>query len=106
MKKNEKKSKMKKTLLAIGISVCLLIACLKIYKFYEAHQPPFAVGECFSVSDPKLGEVKFTVVENNKKDATTIAIGEVDLVLFKVSIPIKASFQDIRDSGAKKVDCQ
>ncbi len=100
----------KKALLGVAIAICLIVAGDRLYKFYQEHQPPFAVGECFSFTDPQVGEVKFEVVENNKVEGSTAAVGKIENVFgiagVSIQIPVKASFQELRDSGAKKVDCQ
>lgn len=97
---------MKKTLVGIAVAVCLFIAGLKIYSFYQAHQPPFEVGECFSIFHPQIGDVKFEVVENDKTEMTTVAVGQVDLMGYTIQVPVKATFDEIRESGAKEVSCE
>jgi hypothetical protein len=98
---------MKKAIIGFAVAVCLLIAGAKIYNFYQSTQPPFEVGECFSISDPRVGEVKFEVVENNLKDSTTVAIGSVEVLPgVQLQVPVKATFEEIRESNPKAVSCE
>lgn len=98
---------MKKALLTIGVVICLAIAGHKIYGYYQSHQPPFAVGECFSISDPRIGDVNFEVLENDKQNKITTAVGNVELMPgVQVQIPVQATFEEIRESGAKPASCQ
>jgi hypothetical protein len=100
----------KKALLGVAIAICLIVSADRIYKFYLERQPPFAVGECFSIDDPQIGNVKFQVVENDKVKATTAAVGKIENIFgiqgANVEVPVKASFQELRDAGARKVDCK
>lgn len=102
--------KQKKGLLGVAIAICLLVAGSKIYKFYQSLQPPFAVGECFSVTDPRVGEVKFEVVENDKTNKVTTAVATIKnpfgLEGVSIQVPTQGSFDEIRESGAKKVSCE
>ena len=68
----------KKILLGLGIALCLAVAGSRIYKFYQSLQPPFQVGECFAISDPRVGTVVFKVVENDKANHTTDAVGTIN----------------------------
>jgi len=98
--------KQKNAILGVLIFLCLLMAGSKVYKAYKAFQPPFEVGECFTVSDPRVGTVEFKVIENDKKSSTTIAVGSVELMPgLKVQVPVQATFEEIRESEAKKVEC-
>lgn len=100
-------TKQKKALLAVGVTICLLIAGTKIYNAYQAMQPPFEVGECFLISDPRIGDVKFQVVANDKVNRTTDAVGSLEVLPgMELQVPIRASFDDIRNSGAKETECQ
>lgn len=100
----------KKAFLGVIITICLLVAGTKIYRFYEAHRPPFNVGECFSVTDDKMGELKFQVTENDNAKAVTTAVATINnpfgLQGVKLQIPVRGSYQEIRESNPKKVDCQ
>lgn len=100
----------KKALLGVAIAICLIVAGDKIYGFYKAHQPPFEVGECFQISDPRIGQVKFQVVENDRIEGTTKAVGKIENVFgiagVSIQLPVKASFDEIRESDPKKVDCK
>ncbi|NJO48144.1 MAG: hypothetical protein HC840_00350 [Leptolyngbyaceae cyanobacterium RM2_2_4] len=96
---------MKKALLTIGVLICLAIAGDKIYEFYKSQQPPFAVGECFSITDPRVGTVIFEVLENT--DGSSFAVGRVTLMPgVEAEVPVKATYQEIRESGAESASCQ
>lgn len=100
----------KKILLTVALSVCFIVAGSKVYKFYKAHQPPFSVGECFQIEDDNTGPIKFKVTDNDRLNAITSADGTSDNFFnipgVRIQIPIKASFESIRDSNATKVDCE
>ena len=99
-------TKQKKALLAVGVTICLLIAGTKIYSAYRASQPPFEVGECFLISDPRIGDVKFQVVANDRVNRTTDAVGSVEVLPgMELQVPIRATFDDIRNSSAEKTEC-
>ena len=102
-------SKQKKALLAVGITICLLVAGDKIYKFYQSLQPPYQVGECFSV-DSQIGTINFKVIENNKSEKTTDAVGTVNgpfgMMGVKIQIPVRVSFDDLRDATVKATKCE
>ena len=102
--------KQKNGLLGVAIAICLLIAGSKLYKFYKSLQPPFAVGECFSITDPKVGEIKFEVVENDIKNKRTTAVATINnpfgMEGVSIQVPTQGSFDEIRESGAKKVSCE
>lgn len=101
---------MKKALLGIAITICLLVAGSRIYKFYQEHRPPFKVGECFEVTDKSIGTVKFTVESNDTASSSSVIVGRMDNFLgipgVSIRLPVKVSFKDIRDAEPKKVDCE
>lgn len=102
-------AKQKKAILAVGIALCLMVAGSKIYKFYLSLQPPFAVGECFSV-ESQLGTINFEVVENHKAEKTTDAVGTVNapfgMVGVSIKVPVRVSFDELRDTTVKAAKCE
>jgi hypothetical protein len=104
-------SKQKKAILGVGIAICLLISGTKLYSFYKSLQLPFQVGECFKVVGTQLGDVNFKVVENNKTDKTTDAVGTINapfgLEGVKIQVPVRVSFDDLRnDPSVKAAKCE
>lgn len=98
--------KQKNALLGVGVALCLMMSADKLIKFYQERQPPFKAGECFVITDPRVGEIKFQVVENDKLKAESTLVGEVDMGFAKLTVPAKASFEEIRDLNPVKVDCK
>jgi len=98
---------MKKALLTAGVLVCLAIASGKIWKFYQEHQPPFAVGECFIITDPNMGDINFHVDANDLVEARSQLTGHIEFLPgVKIKAGAVATFEELRNSGAKKADCQ
>lgn len=99
--------KQTKALLGVAIAICFLVSADRIYKFYKAHTPPFAIGECFSVTEPQIGTVHFKVIDNDRKAARTAAVGTIEFMPgVKIQIPINASFEQIRSSNPSKEECE
>lgn len=97
---------MRKYLLGVAIALCLVVAGSKLYKFYLSTQPPFAVGECFSVESQQLGTINFKVIENHKNEKTTDAVGSVNnpfgMEGVNIKIPVRVGFDDLRDATVVK----
>lgn len=97
---------MKKGLLTAAILICLIVVSSKIVKFVQSRIPPFAVGECFMVNDPAIGPVKFEVESNDRIEGSTIAIGRIEwLPGLEARVPVKVTFDEIRQSQPRKTDC-
>lgn len=98
---------MKKALLTAGVLVCLAIACGKIWEFYQDHKPPFAVGECFVVADQNFGDIQFRVAANDVMEAQSQLVGSMEyLPGLRLESSVTVTFEQIREAGAKKADCQ
>lgn len=103
--------KQKKAILGVAIALCLLVAGSKIYKVYKSFQPPFEAGECFNVENPQLGTVNFKVVENDKANKTTDAVGTINepfgMPGVRLSIPVRVGFDDLRnDPSVSAAKCE
>lgn len=104
-------SKQKKALLGVGITICLLISGTNLYSFYKSLQPPYEVGECFKVVGTQLGDFNLKVVENNKNDKKTYAVGTINapfvLEGVKIQVQVRISFYYLRnDPSVKAAKCE
>lgn len=96
----------KKAILIVGIAICLLVGGHEAYKYYQEHQPIAEVGECLEVQAPPYGALKIYVMENDNANMVTTGVIEVEAFGTILQFPVKASYQELRDAGAKKVSCE
>lgn len=97
----------KKSLITVGVAICLMIASNKIYNTYKEHQPVAEVGECLQIIDPMYGPIKILVVGNDNINAVSDLVIEVEIIEnIKITTPIRVSYQELRESNAVKVSCE
>lgn len=96
-----------KILLISAISLAFIVALSKIYNFYESHFPIAQPGECVEFTAGENLGVQIRVVENHRAEGTMDGIIELEFLPgLKVSIPVHATYEELRESGAKKAKCQ
>ena len=96
------KDRLKKSLLGIVVSICLLSAGYRLYKTYYKYYPVANAGECLSI-EANGGKYKIHVIRNDK-DSSIITV-DFYTILGKVTLPGKASYADLRNYHATKVSC-
>jgi hypothetical protein len=103
-------SKQKKALLGVGVALCLLVLTSELVKAYDKYIPPYREGKCFELEGTPVGPIKFQVVENNMSGSYTVAVGTIKnpfgLEGVTIQVPVKAGFQDLRQSQTKGVSCE
>jgi hypothetical protein len=96
----------KNYLAVIGIIICLSIAINKVHDFYFTNKPVAAVGECLKVQDPNLGHLEIKIVSNdNDAGISEVTVRAEIMTGVKISVPAEAKYSELRDLGAKKVEC-
>lgn len=100
-------SKQVTSLVGLMVTLCLVVAADKIYRFYEAHQPLAKVGECLAIISPLGGQIVLHIMSNDNINA--ISVANADLNVFpgvKIQVPIQVTYQELREAKATKVTCE
>lgn len=86
-------------LLKMGIAFCLFFCGVETAKFAYTRIPPFSEGECHALKND-ASTVK--IVENHILEGYS----DVELTLGWASMPIQATFEELRQDVGEKVDCK
>ena len=98
---------MKKGLLISLIILAFTLSANKILSFYLAHKPLANEGECLLITIPNLNTLKIKIVENHNLKAYSDAVAYLPShFLGDISIPLRASYDELRSFNARKVDCE
>ncbi len=96
---------MKKAILAVGVTLCLMVAVHKIYSFLDSRKPVAAVGECLLAFDPSVGSVDIKILANNDSDRTTDISISFQMGFAKVRTGARVTYDELRSINANKVEC-
>lgn len=97
---------MKKYAIYFGVALCLAMAAHKVYDRFFKDQAPAKVGECLELYHPEAGLLELKVVKNDYKNSTSDVEVRFDLMPgASIKAVGRASFDELRELGAKKVEC-
>lgn len=92
-------SKSKATLI-VACLLALMMVFDRLGDFVQTHVPPYKVGECFSIDSMPMVGVK--VLENH----ILAGYSDVEVTMLILSEQTKVSFQELRETPTRKVDCK
>lgn len=93
----------KKTLLGIMVTVCMVSVGHRFYKSWYEHYPLAAVGECLAKSEDS--QTKLRIASNNNKTGITTGTIEIDFGFATVYRYGQTTYKELRDAKVKKVSC-
>lgn len=101
----------KKALLTVVLLFAIIIGINELPKIYKEHWPLAQVGECIEATDDNLGPIKLRVMKNDNTKYMATLIFEMPLTEdpmlgAKMYFSMTASYGQLRDIGAKKVNCE
>lgn len=97
---------MKNRLIYIGIALCFALSAHNIYQNFFINKPVASVGECLAIEESKLGHLELKILKNDNKAGISDVIVRVESALgVKITVPVRAKYSELRELGAKKVEC-
>jgi hypothetical protein len=94
-----------KTLLIMGLFGCFILTSSSLYRFLYNHVPVTREGKCLTVSLDGKEKYKIFVTKNHPVQGQCEVTLEMPVDGQKYYLPLSATYENLRDMDATRVDC-